>query len=1832
VAVKTVDKKIEYWEHQLLDLGMRNKMINYRETKRTTLKLTQPSFNDLYTRVAVNEETLTFQRAVDRDTDGRVFAVLSLMENMSAPLPVTVGDIKTEGSVLETQLTLKNMRAKARLALEEQGTNILYLSFGFLQWKDGKGASARVVKSPLILVPVSLTVKSINAPFTLSKHEDDIVVNPTLDYLFKTEYGIELPAFDSDKDTPEDFFTRLGEIAADHGFKIIKEASLGLLSFLKITMYNDLIRNEERIKAHPVLRAMCGDAEDANAVPEALESITGDSVSPRDCYQVMSADSSQQDAILYSKHGVSFVMQGPPGTGKSQTITNIIAEALADGKKVLFVSEKMAALQVVYRRLQDAHLGDFCLPLHSYKANKKEILEQIGANLNLNPTRVKDSAITDLEELMLIRGELNGYAKELHTPMGPLGLSCYEVYGKLEELADSPTIVFSLDDPLAIDHARLTAYTGGVKSYALAISRLGGRIKDNPWQGLIARSTGFEFKENVKNSLSSLAKALHFLSDDMARLFIWENANDRVSYKDAALFSDTLQGVLCLGILPEDIRNADDLTPFIREAGTARLLRTRRDEYKAAADKIFGERIYSFNLAAWQKDIKSAMGALGENPLLKDVTPSHAVDSPAHYASRLGALRTNLTRLSSAFDAINALLGTRLAPTLHGRNVANELKTLMERGVSVKAPLLNGNRSDIRAKLTQARTLSTEMLSLRSSILAAWQEGVFSLDSAAMLDRYQREYTGLFKGFKSDYKTDSATLCALHNPPCKKVPDDTARSLLILLNAYHGKESWLNARCDEFMAAFGSVYRGIWTEWDKAFLAVDVADRVFALLDGQISPALIAILDTDGTDEAARLAALITEAEGALADIRASGFNINPDDGAFDPALAIKAAEDGIRLLGTIAETAGYIAPCLVTVPTPIDEVFSAADSASAYIRAAEDIKAKEQEYTGLFGVLYMGDNTNWDYVYALLGNLNDIKKSPYYPSLAPAMKAEGEEKETLEDISRSMQATCHRLPGFFDPVKSLFAFGAGLEDMSVKALRDRIDACIESMEDMEAWIDYEETKERLAALGLLPFVNAVEGGEGWERIEDSFLKGFYRMWLDSALGSLGEVRRFRRNAQEKRIENFVSLDDKQLLIAQMRIREKLISSIPRDHRLLKATDEVAILNKELSKKRGIMPLRKLFKLIPNLILRLKPCLMMSPLSVSYFLETEAYSFDMVIFDEASQIFPEDAIGAIYRGKQVIIVGDSKQLPPTNFFSTASVSGEEDFDREEEDADYVVADSILEETAAALPVRTLLWHYRSKNEELIAFSNREIYGNSLITFPNNYKSAEDMGVEYVYVDNGCYEGGGKNRNVEEARRCVSLVEEHILRHPKRSLGIIAFSEKQQRVIEDAITDFRRQNPRYEWFFTDSGEEPFFVKNLENVQGDERDTIIFSICYAKDKNGKMYMRFGPLGHEGGERRLNVAVTRAKRNVKLVGSIQPSDIDLSRTSSEGVRMLRAYIEFAIGGVSALSAKKAGEDFDTVDDFCGAVADFIESHGYRVQRSLGCSKYKIDMAVESPSGDGTYIAGVECDGFSYAQAKTARDRDHTRKSVLTGMGWSLYRVWSTEWYRNPAYEGEALLAFLKEAEKGGTDPEAKSTEETKLSDIATETKLKAKKEESDPYGFERYREVSVSSVSLKAPAALANTVLSIVKAEQPVHTESVCKRIAACLPGGKVTEKVKEAVDAAIKGRLEGKVFVDSEDFLRLLPLTPVKARVPAEGEAPRPMEYIHTEEFAMAVLAIAGYSFGITEEDLATECARVFGYERKGPRIKAKTDDALKYLESKGRIKIIDGKVQLTGGTV
>ena len=406
----------------------------------------------------------------------------------------------------------------------------------------------------------------------------------------------------------------------------------------------------------------------------------------------------------------------------------------------------------------------------------------------------------------------------------------------------------------------------------------------------------------------------------------------------------------------------------------------------------------------------------------------------------------------------------------------------------------------------------------------------------------------------------------------------------------------------------------------------------------------------------------------------------------------------------------------------------------------------------------------------------------------------------------------------------------------------------------------------------------------------------------------------------------------------------------------------------------------------------------MSPLSVAQHLRTDSIEFDAVIFDEASQIMPQDSISSLIRAEQAIIAGDTKQLPPTSFFNT-DVETDEDV-RED-------LESILDEAAAVLPEIHLRWHYRSRTNELIAFSNQQYYGGRLQTFPENDPGVK-TGVDFDFVEDGIYDRGGSRQNMPEARRVVDHVQEFATTDPEKSVGVVAFSAAQERAIRDTLEQRRKEDPKLDRFIDEEDAVGgFFVKSLESVQGDERDVMLFSVGYGPDKGGKITMNFGPLNNDGGERRLNVAITRAKERVILVSSLQPGDIDLG-SSPRGVKDFKTYLEYAKKGEQALIRNDEPAETLAFDStFEEAVYTALENEGHDVETQIQSSGYSIDLAIKHPEKPGTYLLGIECDGAAYHSSRTARDRNRTRQLILEDLGWTIHRIWSPDWASNREQE---------------------------------------------------------------------------------------------------------------------------------------------------------------------------------------------------------------------------------
>ncbi len=563
-------------------------------------------------------------------------------------------------------------------------------------------------------------------------------------------------------------------------------------------------------------------------------------------------------------------------------------------------------------------------------------------------------------------------------------------------------------------------------------------------------------------------------------------------------------------------------------------------------------------------------------------------------------------------------------------------------------------------------------------------------------------------------------------------------------------------------------------------------------------------------------------------------------------------------------------------------------------------------------------------------------------------------------------------------------------------------------------WTLWCEVRNKASGLGLEPIIGALENREiDPEDLLERFRLAYARWWLPQKIDEDPVLRNFAAFKHENTIQQFRELDEDVKHLARARVLQTI------EHGLQTPTEvsrnsELGKLRHQAGLQRPSQTIRSMIGGMTDSFSKLAPCVLMSPLSIAQYLPTSHQTFDVVIFDEASQITTWDAVGAIARGNQTIIVGDPKQLPPTNFFGRSEVEVEAD------DPEFHLADleSILDEAkASGLPVRNLRWHYRSRHESLIAFSNWHYYGNRLITFPS--PASEDVGVKLRHVPDGIYgRGRGEDQtNPEEARVLVEEVTSRLtewlkLPEEKRpSLGIVTFNSHQQSRIQDLLDDMRRTDPELEWYFSEDRYEPVIVKNLENIQGDERDVMYFSITYGRDAAGKLPMSFGALNKAGGERRLNVAVTRAREELVVCSSIKAEDIDLSRSKALATQHLKTFLDYADRGSIALPATDTGSQGGFDSPFEAAVAEALEARGWQVVTQVGVSGFRVDLGIRHPDRPGIYLAGVECDGATYHSSATARDRDKVREQILRNLGWEIFRIWSTDWYFNSAKYAEKL-----------------------------------------------------------------------------------------------------------------------------------------------------------------------------------------------------------------------------
>lgn len=814
------------------------------------------------------------------------------------------------------------------------------------------------------------------------------------------------------------------------------------------------------------------------------------------------------------------------------------------------------------------------------------------------------------------------------------------------------------------------------------------------------------------------------------------------------------------------------------------------------------------------------------------------------------------------------------------------------------------------------------------------------------------------------------------------------------------------------------------------------------------------------------------------------------------------------------------------------------------------------------------------------------------------------------------------------------------------------VGALLADQQGPEEWYAYRDGIAVLARQGADALVaGAAERCIEPDQLPEIVERAVLTSWADGILATDSRLRTTRSDDLDARVADYREADRRLIAAAGGAVIEACNNRRPRGI----GGGGAAVIIREAEKKTRHMPVRELLDRTREVVQSVKPCFMMSPLTVSQMLPAD-YRFDVVVFDEASQVRPSDAINCIYRGQTLIVAGDDKQLPPTSFFDSA---GEEEGDEYEADIPDSFESLLHACKAGAMRELPLRWHYRSRHEDLITFSNRSFYRNSMVTFPGAFDEGNDVGVAFLEAD-GTYDRGGRRDNRAEAEYVANRVIHHFDTRPGRSLGVVALSQAQASAIDLAVQQARLDRPDLDHCFTEDRLNGFFVKNLESVQGDERDVMIMSVGYGPDEHGKLGLNFGPINKNGGWRRLNVAVTRARYRMEVVASFRGTS--LPDSANKSVQHLKRYLEYAENGPAVLARDVVQSDAEPDSPFEESVLAVLDGWGYTVQPQVGVAGYRIDLGLRHPQHPGAYALGIECDGAMYHSSKAARDRDRLREQVLNGLGWRLYRIWGTDWYRgraaaelrlkeaveqaieqgpltaetvrppapvepdlepspavpSPAVDGEAFGTASGDQAAVRVPAQATGPTGTTYERVLVDTA--PRREWSAPY---RACRITVHSPhELHTPEArreLEQALDRIVAAEGPVHEELLVQRAREAWGVARAGNRIRDNVRTVAQKLVRSGRLACDDGFYRAGGRSPDTARTPEAGETPRKVTLIAPAERQLALSELAAECPGMSQDELIRQACEFFGWRRTGADIRTALESDISDLYRQGRLQ-------------
>ena len=1530
------------------------------------------------------------------------------------------GELQTLLFPAEMDRKLSGIVDQARTMLQEAGVNTLYAAFGFLEYYE-VGSGERKHLAPLLLMPVQID-RRMSRPwrrYSLFGDGAELEINETLAIRLRNDFGYQLPPF-SEEETPESYLRKVSRhISSQARWKVRRFVTVGHFGFSKLPMYNDLStvmwRETRELEKHRLVRQLLLGAEETDDAVFVAEDYDIDTpeIDGKQLTLIADADASQHSAIVDAVDGRDLVIQGPPGTGKSQTITNMIASLLGQGKSVLFVAEKLAALNVVHARLKQAQLADFCLQVHSNKVPKTSVLNALKRRIDLqNSIEAPEAFAAQIEELHTCRDRLNAYAEHMNTPVGELAMPVQKVlWAERRTRFDSGAGADAIGDLYLEDAAGrspldCTQANDAVREMFVRRERIvadHGSLDAHPWAWVVWCESGPFAEEDFRNKAAVWLAALAALGearDAMVSDYGCARIRDLDELaKLATCLSELPEGppqpipALVKVIWEEDLRAAaqnvlDSLASLSSDGAhvslfeppgripTERSWKRLGEVVHAACDTVFQEAPDAANIAeaetfaAELRDVASLVE--------RTVRIVHAVQE-------MGGQPVS----SAHGEIVKAMKALKLAAALPQDSLVVRSEEL--RKADAELALKEG--METAASLSQNRDLLEKVFVLRPL------PDIYDVSIHARALRG----AGVFSIFDSEVKQAKEFFRSIANTS-KRVSTGDMGTLFARLEGYldarrtFENDMRLNALC-------GNWFKGEGTEFSR-FLDLIEWQREVTKVFPQGDPYREMLLG--GSYD-------------LLSELRAAA-------GSLDLETAMDEVGGLAEEVDSIEEEVSHAFAKVNAIDRACIELEDAGVSVTANLKAVLELCEHLRQLDDLRIAARSADETSQQAGLSL-GNL---REALLFLADVEAMELPGEIRNRLAVRCREMEIARMREHGrdisrllaeAGQIYSSLYVDGDNqlIEHPPISSVGRDLDELTEKLErGMKApgalaeWIDYIHSRKRASAGGLGDFLSRLEGADvsvdeatathEWF-VHRSLAREAYKLIPDLSQASGVTIAQLRRK--------FQNLDRDILGLQQRKLAADLCRrAVAQGNAAGKKStySELSLIRHEISKKRRHVPLRDLFGRANEAVQQLKPCFMMSPLSVATYLQPGQIEFDVVIIDEASQMPLEDALGAIARGRQCVVVGDNMQLPPTSFFRRFEDVIDDDAETEDEDLDV---ESVLDQGMNVFrPPRALRWHYRSQHQSLIAFSNKHFYDNRLTVFPSFREEDKNYGVRLIEVE-GQY---ADRRNLAEVEEVTQWVRERMRADPERTIGIVAVNQLQRDLIRDEMDrifqeDREAEAYRQKWEDT---LHPFFVKNLENVQGDERDIIAISTVYGPNADGRVMQNFGPISHKHGHRRLNVLFTRARQQVVLFSSLTPDDIHIRETTGAGPRVLRDYLEYAR---TARLDPGWMSDREPESDFEVSVARGLEAYGYDAVPQVGVSGYFVDLGIRHPDFPGHFLLGIECDGATYHSARSARDRDRLREEVLRGQGWILYRVWSTDWFRDPKGEMRKLVAFIED-----------------------------------------------------------------------------------------------------------------------------------------------------------------------------------------------------------------------